>query len=168
MAASSTVLYFAFGSNLKKKRLNINCPCAEFVSIAKLSNYQLKFLGRSLTWGNCATATIVKSVDGYVWGSVWRLPANEVEALDKQEGVHLNIYKKLSVSVTTPDDTSLECITYARPEDDPPGLPSPQYLQVILEGGKEINLPESYMQNLSSIETNGYTGKVHLSQDYVL
>ena len=43
-------MYFAFGSNLKTKRVQINSPSAEFVGWAKLSNYRLAFGGHSERW----------------------------------------------------------------------------------------------------------------------
>ena len=40
-------LYFAYGSNLKSKRVKFNSPSAEFVGWAVLNGYRLAFAGKS-------------------------------------------------------------------------------------------------------------------------
>ena len=94
-------LYFAFDSNLKRRRLQINCPSAQFLCNAKLANHELAFVGSSGTWGG-ASATIRHSnaADSSVWGAVWRIHLAEMGALDEQECIHLGIYNKITVTVT--------------------------------------------------------------------
>ena len=76
------VLYFAFGSNLCKERININCPSAEFQCAAKLEDYQLNFFGHSKMWCG-AVASIVSSAGAYCWGAVWSISTDELAALDR-------------------------------------------------------------------------------------
>jgi len=50
----------------------------------------------SRTWcGACAT--VIPSAGDHVWGVVWLIKWSEVDDLDKQEGVHYNIYKVAAV-----------------------------------------------------------------------
>jgi len=83
------VLYFAFGSNLYKERLNFSCPSAELKHVAKLENYKLSFFGNSVRWHG-AGASIEPSAGAYCWGVVWSITNNELLALDKLVGDSIN------------------------------------------------------------------------------
>ena len=151
--------YFAYGSNLKKKRLHINCKNAKFICIAKLENYSLVFAGASGSWGG-APANVVESTGSCVWGAVWELNQEDVTALDRQEGVHLGIYKRIEVDVVTVDhnDKVLRCISYEKVRTEAgvtEALPSITYLSVIIEGAKEVGLPSDYQKKLETFEHNG-------------
>ena len=167
MAEPAVELYFAFGSNLKGRRLQINCPSAQFLCNAKLANHELAFVGFSKTWGG-ASATIRHSnaADSSVWGAVWRIHLKQMGALDEQECIHLGIYNKITVTVTNQEGKELQCVTYARPEDIPLGPPSPQYLKVVLEGAEESQLPQEYIEELKKTEHNGHCGTIILSEDF--
>jgi len=43
--------------------------------------------------------------------------------------------------------------------------PSPQYLDMIVKGAEEHQLPEYYIEKLTSIEHNGYAGRIALYDD---
>lgn len=160
-------LYFGFGSNLKCRRLQINCPSAQFLCKAELKDYKLVFAGSSMFWKG-GTATIRPSPGDRVWGAVWKLDPKDVPSLDIQEGVPLGIYSKMTVTVISDEGDIKNVITYARPEEIPVAAPSPQYLQVVLEGARECSLPQEYFEELNKIEHNGYAGNVVLTEDYVL
>lgn len=81
-ATKGRVLYFAFGSNLCKERININCPSAEFQCVAKLEDYKLSFFGQSTMWHG-AGASIVPSAGACCWGAVWTISTDELAALDR-------------------------------------------------------------------------------------
>ena len=136
------ILYFAFGSNLKRRRLQINCPSAQFLCKAELKDYKLVFAGSSTFWGG-GTATIRPSPGDRVWGAVWELNPEDLLSLDSQLGDHL--YNKMSVTVTSDEGDSKEVITYAKPENIEVASPSPQYLRVVLEGANECGLPQNYI-----------------------
>ena len=161
------ILYFGFGSNLKRLRLQINCPSAQFLCKAELKDYKLVFAGSSKFWGG-GTATIRPSPGDRVWGAVWELDPKDLPSLDIQEGAHLGIYEKMSVTVTSDEGDSKVVDTYARPENIEVTPPSPQYLKVVLEGATECGLPQNYIEELKKIEHNGYAGRVVLAEDYVL
>lgn len=75
-------LYFAFGSNLYKERLSVNCPSAVLKNVAKLENYKLSFYGYTDRWHG-AVASIEQSDGDHCWGAVWSISEEEVTALDK-------------------------------------------------------------------------------------
>ena len=160
--------HFSYASNLKRQWLLGNCPSAVFVCIAKLDGYRISFCGYSESWKG-AKATIIRSPGDAVWGAVWKLSPDHVTSIDSEEGVHLGVYNKLALTVTKKGgDEKFECITYARPEDVPQGAPSPQYLQTILEGARECDLPQDYIEELSKVEHNGYSGTLNLSNNYAV
>ncbi len=88
---------------------------------------------------------------------------NDLENLDRQEGVPQKYYQPIEVEVTTVSGNQLKCRTYEMltltHEDN---RPSPQYLSIIIMGAKECGLPKEYIGRLESIDHNGYSGPVEV------
>ena len=73
-------------------------------------------------------------------------------------------YKPTDVNVSSTDGSSYSCRTYIAPLA-PPNCsldlrPSPMYMDVIIRGANQNNLPKDYITILESIETNGFKGEV--------
>ncbi|XP_067303997.1 gamma-glutamylcyclotransferase [Pseudorasbora parva] len=155
----STFLYFAYGSNLLKERLQLKNPSATIHCVAKLKDYKLVFGNHkgvaSQRWQG-GVATIEQSSGDEVWGVVWRMNMSDLESLDRQENVKMGTYSPMEVSVST-NDQDLHCRTYIM-NSCVYAPPSPQYLQVIVMGAEQNGLPEDYQEKLKSIETNKYEG----------
>ena len=164
---SDRCLYFAFGSNLSSWRIKINVPSAKLHGVARLSDYELQFKSISgqpfpSPWKG-ATATIEPRQGASVWGAVWTMDKEHVSALDRQE----HCYNAMEVAVVTTDGVTLRCRTYAQPSsnstfDPSADRPSPQYLQCIIDGARECDLPASYIAELEKVQHNGYTGEVEV------
>lgn len=164
---SNTFLYFAYGSNMLMKRIHINNPTAVLKDIGYLKNFRLDFATYSKRWHGCS-ATIVPTEDSVVWGVVWELNKCNMSTLDCQEGVADKLYFPLTVDVNTPSGTVLNCRVYQQcnnpAEHVNPCLlpsqrrPSPLYIETILKGGRENNLPADYIKFLKTIPHNGYVG----------
>lgn len=152
-------LYFAFGSNLLKQRLQYGNPSASFYTRGRLKDHELKFGfwadNVSSSWHGGA-ATIESCLGAEVWGVIWTLNNQHLSTLDQQEGVSNGIYSPLEVSVETENGPVL-CRTY-KMNNFRPGLPSPQYKKVVCLGAEENGLPVEYLNKLYNIETNGYSG----------
>lgn len=162
MAQHNCFLYFAYGSNLLKERIHINNPSAKMISVGKVEGYRLDFNHFSKRWKGAA-ATIVEDPSSYVYGVLWELANEDMPHLDKQEGVHQNIYRVMDVEVETDKGNHVPARSYQviRPlEDD--RRPSYVYLDVIIRGAKENGLPEDYIKFLEGIEHNGYKGSVEV------
>uniref|UniRef100_A0A665U1M2 Gamma-glutamylcyclotransferase a n=1 Tax=Echeneis naucrates TaxID=173247 RepID=A0A665U1M2_ECHNA len=140
---SGRFMYFAFGSNLLKERLQMSNPSATFYATGRLKDYELTFG----LWGqhvenawHGGVATIKFSPGSDVWGVIWTLKNEHLTSLDNQEGVSKGIYARLEVSVDT-DKGPVPCKTYqlinfhASP-------PSPQYKQVVCLGAEQNHLPK--------------------------
>ncbi|XP_014488440.1 PREDICTED: gamma-glutamylcyclotransferase-like [Dinoponera quadriceps] len=169
---SNTFLYFAYGSNLLAKRIRLNNSTAVVKSIGYIKNFRLDFQRYSKRWHG-ASATIVETNDSIVWGVVWELDKCNLPTLNRQEGVQDNIYHAMSVDVITPNGTTLNCrvyqqchnpTEYMKPADLPMDRkPSPLYLETIIKGAQENNLPDDYIKFLKSIPNNGYKGEYDIS-----
>ena len=75
--------YFAYGSNMDKKRMRdrgLNFTSREF---GRLDGYKLMFNKKSLVG---AAANIVPSINDYIEGVLYDFPDNEIENLDNAEG----------------------------------------------------------------------------------
>ncbi|KAM9385530.1 gamma-glutamylcyclotransferase-like [Pholidichthys leucotaenia] len=158
-------LYFAFGSNLLKERLQLANPSATFHTTGRLENYRLNF-GLWSPHVNNRWRGGVATIDFYtgaeVWGVIWTLKNEHLESLDNQEGVPRGMYSPLEVSVETDNGTML-CRTYQM-NNFHAFPPSPQYKQVMLMGAGQNGLPENYVKMLEAVQTNNYTGPSLLDQ----
>ncbi|KAK7899093.1 hypothetical protein WMY93_019946 [Mugilogobius chulae] len=158
-AGNGHFMYFAFGSNLLKRRIHHLNPSATFHNIGRLKDYELKFG----YWGDsvsCAwhggVATIDHCPGAEVWGVIWTLSNEHLSTLDMQEGVDIGIYTPLEVSVETDSGPKL-CRTYQM-NNFHASSPSPQYKKVVCLGAEENGLPAEYLIKLNRIGTNGYSG----------
>ncbi|KAL2080655.1 hypothetical protein ACEWY4_024448 [Coilia grayii] len=155
MSSDGHFMYFAYGSNLLKERLQLKNPSATFYSTGRLKDYILRFG----LWGervqcqwNGGVATIEERPDAEVWGVVWRLSNDNLASLDKQE----EVYIPLEVAVET-ESGLLVCRTYQM-NSFSACLPSTQYKQVLCLGAQQNGLPLQYIKTLQDIETNNYSG----------
>ncbi|XP_056596814.1 gamma-glutamylcyclotransferase a [Triplophysa dalaica] len=165
MSPTGFFMYYAYGSNLLKERLQLNNPSAVFHCIGKIKDYRLNFG----LWGdttNCTwhggVATIEESDGEEVWGVVWRLDNENLSTLDKQEQVHEGMYSPSHVMVET-DEGPILCRTY-KMNNFRPCLPSPQYKKVVCLGAQQNSLPQNYIQKLLAQKTNDYSGTSVLDQ----
>ncbi|KAK1806629.1 hypothetical protein P4O66_005136 [Electrophorus voltai] len=166
MDHKTTFLYFAYGSNLLKERLQLNNPSASIQCVAKLQDYKLAFgnhKGRASRRWHGGVATIEPSPGDEVWGVVWRMNMTDLESLDsRQEGVKLGIYSPIVESVWA-SDQYLSCRTYIM-NNCTHALPSPQYLKVMMMGAEQNELPKDYQEKLKAIETNKYDSSVSVME----
>ncbi|XP_062265828.1 gamma-glutamylcyclotransferase a [Platichthys flesus] len=159
MAALGQFMYFAFGSNLLRQRLQMQNPSAVFCSTARLKDYKLSFgLWEEHVdnkWhGGVATIEFCPGAD--VWGVIWSMSDENLRSLDNQEGVSEGMYSPLNVSVET-DKGPMFCRTYQM-NNFHACPPSPQYKQVVCLGAEQNGLPEQYRKSLEWIQTNNYSG----------
>ncbi|KAF8566541.1 hypothetical protein P879_05506 [Paragonimus westermani] len=148
------IYYFAYGSNLLKQRIQLHNRSAVYVGVGYLTNYRLLFGGKSDHWGG-ATASIKPSPTDCVYGAVWTLDDRDISSLDAQEGVP-NHYSPFNVSVSV-GGKILTCRTYAL-NTEQEGPPSPYYLDIVLRGAIQSNLPDFYVEMLKNVHHNHVFG----------
>ncbi|XP_051819383.1 gamma-glutamylcyclotransferase [Antechinus flavipes] len=160
-------LYFAYGSNLLKERLQLQNPSAEFYCVALLQDFKLdfgNFQGKTSTSWHGGIATIFQSPGDEVWGVVWKLHVKNKSSLDEQEGVANGTYIPIQVKVSTQEGKVLTCRSYQM-NDYISAPPSPQYKKVICKGAKQNGLPVDYQKKLEEIETNHYKGSMEILKE---
>lgn len=178
-----TFYYFGFGSNLLQKRITVQNKSAVRVGVGKLLNFRLDFADSladkkyySPTW-NGSPATIIEKKGEAVYGAVWKMAHEDIDELDRQEGVELGLYKPMTVKVlinVKDVNEEISCRTYQlvnnpkeplNPEDRPfERQPSKTYLNVILNGAEETGLPADYIAFLARFKHNG---KIATNKDLV-
>jgi len=144
----ATQLYFAYGSNMYSPRLQQRVPSAEFVDIARLPGYMSVFHkhGRD----DSAKCDLEPLDAATTWGVVYRIDTDDLPRLDEAEG---DGYRRQSVVVATRDDL-LEAFTYrARPNCLTDARPYDWYVDLVVAGAREHQLPDMYIAGLEQTET---------------
>ena len=127
--------YFAYASNLSRKRMLELCPDAKPKIVATLPNYKIIFSGFSRVRKG-AEANIRGSKGDKVIGAVYEITESCLRKLDKSEECPVN-YKHLNVIVFTDSDEAFEAVTFIKTRQEEDGKPSPEYLAVIQQGYRD-------------------------------
>lgn len=153
------MLYFAYGSNMLNRRLQLRVPSAKALFPASLAGYQLRFHKKSNTDGSGKCSLVEKS-SSTAYGVVFEIIPDEKTLLDKAEGLG-NGYKDLHITLT-PEFFGLyeenlpekhgpvTAFTYLATEShiDESLLPFQWYKQLVVEGAVQHYLPESYIEEI--------------------
>ncbi|HEY8495415.1 MAG TPA: gamma-glutamylcyclotransferase family protein [Limnochordales bacterium] len=141
------VYYFAYGSCMSPEDLARDVEEFELVGPARVRGYRLAFTRYSRARRG-GVADMVPDEDGVVEGVLYRLPAEQLPALDEREGAPEH-YRREHVRVETPDGQVYDdVLTYVvvdkAPEEVPPHA---DYVQTILRGA-EAYLSRAYVEQL--------------------
>ena len=139
--------YFAYGSNMSLRRLAARVPSAQFVSAATLSHRQLRFHKPSHDGSSKCDAFETGEPNHSVWGVVFDIAPREADDLDAIEGCGIS-YERQWVDVETAQGSSLRCMTYRALLTHSHALPYCWYLQHLVIGAGEHQLPDTYQQIL--------------------
>lgn len=160
MPRTDTFLYFAYGSNLKSSEIRRTCPSAEPVCRALLPGHRLTFPRKSIGRG-CGVASVEQAKECDAWGGVYRVAERDRAALEGREGFRRgrplaeNAYVPTEVTVLRDGDPAhpMDVLTFIANSQPNPPRPSAEYLQLILDGGKEWGLDTDYLAELAKTET---------------
>lgn len=144
--------YFAYGSNMDSQRLEKRVGRSAIKwQKGKLMGYQLVF--NKIASGEEGYANIRKDSNGIVHGVLYFLSEEELQRLDRCEGVP-NHYRRVTLPVET-EEGVVRAVCYVAAEDKiKEGLkPNRKYLEHLVRGAQEHNLPPDYIQQLSKIDT---------------
>ena len=158
-------LYFAYGSNMSSRRLTApgRAPSATRVTVGYVPGRRLtfdKFSTRDRS-GKCDCEATGDPADR-VYGVVYRIAMSERAALDEAEGLHRG-YRDEILTVVIGEVTH-DALAYVA-TDKRWGLPVfDWYLEHVLAGAAENELPSGYVEVLRQIptvvdENNGRTAK---------
>lgn len=148
----STILYFAYGSNMSTRRLVARVPSAKVISVAVLRGYRLEFhkLGKDDS-AKCDVACTGDSTD-VVYGVVFAISLSEKRELDGIEGLGKG-YAEKDVIVVSESGKTLEAVTYYATNIDVSLKPRDWYVEHVLRGAREHRLPVEYIKRIESIES---------------
>ena len=88
-----------------------------------------------------------------VWGGIWKISGSHLATLDRYEGVAENCYYRESIDISLADQNDsedvLECEIYFG-SDSKDGTVEARdgYLDDILEGARDTNLPHEYISGV--------------------
>ena len=121
--------YFAFGSNLDRRRFEARCPGSRPLAAAELRGYRFAFRGNG-------HADIVRQKGGVVRGALYAVTARDLAALDRYEGAPV-YYHRITVFVKDADGTMHRAIAYKMRSDVTDAAPSLSYILTIVGGCRD-------------------------------
>ena len=143
-------LYFAYGSNLGASALRSRCPRAMQVAVAFVDGHRLGFTRTSTLRGG-GVADLVPAEGARVWGAVFELDDDDLEALDAYEGAP-EAYVRSAWTVTKSDGSSLTASVYVVRNKAPESPPSHTYWSIVVAGAREAGLPADYIDGLEAMD----------------
>jgi gamma-glutamylcyclotransferase (GGCT)/AIG2-like uncharacterized protein YtfP len=144
------VKYFAYGSNMAGPVMDAACPEHRFLGPARLPGYRFAFMRRSVRTGT-GVADILPDPESSVWGALYELEHDRLEALDRKETLG-SAYEHLDVVVLTGDGASHSAMAYSVIAKEPLEVrPSLAYVEGLIRGARERSLPEDYLASLQAL-----------------
>ena len=141
-------LYFAYGSNLYTRQMQMRCPSAEVISVAYINNYTICFPVVSEKRGRGGVASIKRKKGRTVRGVIYRLKINDLQVLDNYEARGVR-YERKKIFVKLKNDVRKHVWTYIAISDHSKDyMPSEEYLDLIIKGLEEHNLPKDHLSGI--------------------
>lgn len=118
------------------------CPGIRAVGIARLPDHRFAINRRGF-------ATVIPQQGETVHGVLWEAMDQHIQVLDEFEGVDERLYVRRFLSVVGEGDRVRQALLYIAC-DAHPGLPSKDYLDIIVRGARHFNLPPDYIAALAN------------------
>lgn len=145
--------YFAYGSNMSARRLAARCPTARKTGTGMLREHQLRFHKIGFRDGSGKCDIFETGVPEHkVYGILYQIEPKDKKTLDITEGLNKG-YKQKEVDIKLNDNSIIRCFTYYATKIDDTLQPFDWYLEHVLRGAKENQLPKEYMDFLDTIES---------------
>ncbi|MBU0478951.1 gamma-glutamylcyclotransferase [bacterium] len=123
------------------------CPSSRFLKRAYLEKHKFVYDGYSKTW-NAAVANIIdtSTTKDVVWGGLFEINEDNLATLDCYEGYSKKSYDRKLMEVTDGEGKTHEAIVYFRigKKED---APCEDYRKIVIQGAKNCELPEDYINN---------------------
>jgi len=156
-----TILYFAYGSNLRASQMDRLCPGHQFLGAARLDDHRLAFTLPDEEWQG-GVADLLPSPGHHVWGALYTIDAAGLASLDHYEGYapdapdHAHAYVRRPIRVRTAQGSCIDdvwCYFVRPPHTHVP--PSAPYRHALLQGARERHLPTAYIETLEHLLRTG-------------
>lgn len=138
------IIYFAYGSNMLTRKLKEVAPSASPIGRARLEDYCMVVNKKSDD--GSSKANLTKSAGNVVWGVLYEIDENELNRLDRSEGGYLRISLEVKANAGGP----LTAFVYLSSKLTS-SLPYHRYKRLMVEGAKEHNLPDAYVDFLEQL-----------------
>jgi gamma-glutamylcyclotransferase len=149
---NETLWYFAYASNLSRAIFGERRGMRPLASRrARLDGYRLGF-DLPVGPGERGVANVEPAAGAHVWGAVYLLAREDCDRLDRSEGVHAGVYRRIAVNVLLDDEEVVAAFTYHSSRTTQRRKPSARYLGLILDGAREHGLPPDYVRFLEGLE----------------
>ncbi len=151
-AADAPLWYFAYGSNLER---SIFIERRRMQPLATrwgwLEGYRLCF-NIPIGPGERGVANIEPDPNARTCGALYLLRPEDFDRLDRTEGVHVNVYRRLPLDVHTPEGEPVPALAYQSLLTTTGRKPSPRYIRLILDGARQHRLPDEWLEVLERFE----------------
>ncbi len=151
------IIHFAYGSNMDSTQMQKRCPANRVLGVAVIRNYTLAFT-RFAPLRNCGVADVVPEPGPEVWGRLYELTQEDLESLDRAEGATRSrtapAYIRVTLIVDQDGDPSkpVPAEVYIVPAEARGAyLPDQTYMDLLLRGAREANLPKDYQAWLRNL-----------------
>jgi hypothetical protein len=147
--------FFAYGSNMLTRRLRApdRCPDAKYLSTATLAGYALRFHKISGDGSGKCNAVKTGNAADVVHGALFEVNTANKSQLGKAEGLGKG-YQESGVQVVSPEGTVSAFTFLADPDAiDETLKPYDWYVDLVIAGAKEHNLPADYIEMLNRVES---------------
>ena len=145
--ASRTVWHFAYGSNMNRAQMLARTGNILEEHNASLPNYQVRF--NKKVRGGTAGANIQPAQGKTVHGVLYKVEESALRSLDRYEGVP-DHYRRIEVQVTPEGGQPVPAQIYIASNIEKGLRPSPSYLQAMLDGAGEHELPAAYIGEIKT------------------
>ena len=142
------MLYFGYGSNMPRARIEERLGPCERLGAASLSGWKLAFHKRSADGSGKCDAVLTNNPDDRLWGALDRLTGDQMEKLD---GIERGYHRR---TVEVRFGTGLRrAELYVAMEDriDPDLRPYDWYKALVLAGARELDLPAAYVASIQEV-----------------
>jgi len=145
--------YFAYGSNMSLDRIQKRCPSAVKIGVASISKYKFACHKASADISSKADAVWTGSSSDKIYGVVYEISGkDDIAYLDVCEGVPIH-YKRKKCNVVINGNRVKVWVYLAQPDFVGCELrPLFYYMNHIIVGAEENNLPKEYVDMLKSIK----------------
>jgi gamma-glutamylcyclotransferase len=145
--SSRTVWHFAYGSNMNRAQMLARTGKILEEHNASLPNFEVRF--NKKVRGGTAGANIQPSSGKTVHGVLYKIEEGSMRSLDRYEGVP-DHYRRIEVQVTPEGGQPVPAQIYIAQKIEKGLRPSAPYLQAMLDGAGEHNLPAAYIGEIKT------------------
>ena len=153
------MILFAYGANMNPGLMAERCPEFRTIGVARVMDYRLCFPRFSRVHG-CAAASIEPSPGSAVWGVLYDIPPNDIPVLNYHEGYDpdqpMARNERVLRDVTAArlgGSAAVAAHAYFAIPDGTDALPSPAYVQTIIDGALFHGLPRAAIAVLEAVRT---------------